>query len=82
MLPKPLTKYGKSHKLPKGKSSIYELNKRQCQQFYTGMIVLNYAPYYDAMMNEYIKATLNEPDGIEGIRVQLSALLAVYFWWY
>ena len=81
-LPEPLSERGKMARLPIAKSSLYELSKRECRSWYRSNCRQNYPDFLGAMMYEYDNAVRDEPEGVEGHRIQLSALLAHYFWWY
>jgi len=79
---KPLIKNGKMKRLPGAKSSIYELSARQCRSWYKSCVKANYPEWVTPMMKEFDNAIAGETEGLDGIRMQLSSLLAYWFWWY
>jgi len=81
-LPKPLEKNEKLPRLPNTKSSIYELTKRECRSWYRSVCKKLYPDYLGVMLDEYDRAVRDEPEGVEGHRIQLSSLLSYYVWWY
>lgn len=81
-LPEPLGKNKKLPKLPNQKSSIYQLTRRECRQWYRSVCQELYPKHWVEMMKEYGQAVANEPDGTDGVQMQLSSLLSYYAWWY
>lgn len=81
-LPEPLEYRKEMPKLPNGKSSIYQLSKRECRQWYGMCCKALYRQGEMEMKREYSRAVKDEPDGLDGVHVQLSSLLSYYFWWY
>lgn len=78
---KELPKDKKQVKLPQGKSSIYELSRKQCERYYRSLVIEFYPAYEVEIMTEYSMAIRDEPEGLDGIRMQLSSLMAYWFWW-
>lgn len=68
-------------KLPNNKSSIYELSRRECERYYNQLVIIHYPQFENKLMREYHSAVKNEPGGLDGIRVQLSSLMAYWFYW-
>jgi len=68
-------------RLPNKKSSLYELSRIECRQYFRALCQEFYPYDWADLMKEYSDAVRDEPEGVDGVRVQLSSLMAYWFWW-
>jgi len=68
--------------LPNQKTSFYQLTRRECRNWYREACQKVYPDKWQDMMKEYGQAVADEPDGLDGVHIQLSCLLSAHFGWY